>query len=73
MLRRRSHLALWLTTSLVIILLPHLVWGQRTESADWAADIANRYRKEGVKGNGDQFPRRGQPHESTTSSPAPGA
>ena len=44
MLRRRSHLALWLTTSLVIILLPHLVWGQRTESADWAADIANRYR-----------------------------
>ncbi len=44
MLRIRSHLALWLTTSLVIILLPHLVWGQRTESADWAADIANRYR-----------------------------
>ena len=44
MLRIRSKLALWLTTSLVIILLPHLVWGQRTESADWAADIANRYR-----------------------------
>ncbi len=44
MLRIRSHLALWLTTSLVIILLPPLVWGQRTESADWAADIANRYR-----------------------------
>ena len=44
MLRIRSNLALWLTTSLVIILLPHLVWGQRTESADWAADIANRYR-----------------------------
>lgn len=44
MLKVRSHLALWLTTSLVIILLPHLVWGQRTESADWAADIANRYR-----------------------------
>ena len=44
MLKIRSHLALWLTTSLVIILLPHLVWGQRTESADWAADIANRYR-----------------------------
>lgn len=44
MLKIRSHLALWLTTSLVIILLPPLVWGQRTESADWAADIANRYR-----------------------------
>jgi len=46
MLRIRSTAALWLTTSLVIILLPHLVWGQRTESADWAADIANRYRIE---------------------------
>jgi len=44
MLRMRSTVALWLTTSLVIILLPYLVWGQRSESADWAADIANRYR-----------------------------
>ena len=44
MLTRRSHLALWVTTSLVIILLPHLVWGQRTESSDWAVDIANSYR-----------------------------
>ncbi len=44
MLRIRSAVALWLTTSLVIILMPYLVWGQRTESADWAADIANRYR-----------------------------
>jgi len=44
MLRIRSTVALWLTTSLVIILLPHLVWGQGSESADWTADIANRYR-----------------------------
>ena len=44
MLRKRSTVTLWLTTSLVIILMPYLVWGQRTESADWAADIANRYR-----------------------------
>jgi len=44
MLRIRSAVALWLTTSLVIILLPSLVWGQQSESADWAADIANRYR-----------------------------
>jgi hypothetical protein len=44
MLKIRAHLALWLTTSLFIILLAPLVWGQRTESADWAADIANRYR-----------------------------
>ena len=44
MLRIRSTVALWLTTSLVIILLPYLVWGQQSESADWAADIANRYR-----------------------------
>ena len=44
MLRIRSNLALWLTTGLVIILLSPLVWGQRTESAEWAADIANRYR-----------------------------
>src|SRR2546428_4302347 len=44
MLRKVSFVASILATLLAVMLLPSIAWAQLSDTAAWAADLANRYR-----------------------------